>query len=376
MADGGDRQSSDAFARSLFAQLPDGVNVAVSPSSIEACVLLAFAGARGETADAIAKALELGEADRQDLARLLARSQVRGGSGKNAPILTVANSAWVERGFPIVPSYRKLLEASAGATFETVDFSTASDAARTAINRWIDTKTNHKIRELLGPGAVDASTRLVLANAVYYKGRWLEPFPKRATKDAPFHRPGQKDVNVPLMFLHHDFRYLETDTYQAVEIPYQNSPYAMIVWLPRKIDGLAKLESEWAGEGATKSLEKLATAEVELYLPKFKVEATLSLAETLGALGMGQAFTPAADFSGISSEKLWISAVVHQALVEVDEEGTEAAAATAIVAPTAALAPEERVKKVFRADHPFLFAIRHGETGEMLFLGRVETPRK
>jgi serpin B len=288
----------------------------------------------------------------------------------------VANSAWVERGFPIKQDYRKLLEGDAGATFETVDFATASEAARRKINAWVDEKTNHKIRELLSPGTVDSSTRLVLANAIYFKGRWREPFSKRATKYAPFHRPGQADVNVPLMHLDHAFRYLETESYQAVEIPYEKSPYAMVVWLPRKVDGLAKLEREWTADRAGKSLANLATVDVDLYLPRFRVEGSLSLAESLGALGMGEAFTPSADFSGISDEPLWISAVVHRALVEVDEEGTEAAAATAIVAPTAAPVEQEPVKKVFRADHPFLFAIRHSGTGQIMFLGRVETPEK
>lgn len=375
MTETGEKQSADAFAQSLFAQLPSEGNLAVSPASIESCVLLALAGARGETADAIAAALQLGNYEAANIGQLLKTSRLGGAQVKNGPQLTAANSAWVDRAFPVKDAYRELLETDAGATFEAVDFAGAADAARLAINAWIDRQTNHKIPELLRPGAVNSTTRLVLVNAIYFKGRWHEPFPKWATRKAPFHRPGQPDVRVPLMHLEHRFRYLETDTYQAVEIPYENSPYAMVVWLPRQVDGLAKLEADWT-RGRAGSLEDLATVGVDLYLPRFRVERHFSLREVLSALGMGQAFAPAADFSGISDQGLLISEVFHQALVETDEEGSEAAAATALPVRGSAAQPVERVEKVFRADHPFLFAIRHSATGDILFLGRVETPQK
>jgi serine protease inhibitor len=368
----------DAFARALYGELAgrEG-NLAVSPASIEACVLLALAGARGSTADEIAKALRLGEVDAQNLAALLDRARARvAGSGAEEStknVLTIANSAWVQRGFPIHDAYRKLLE-EGGATFETVDFEKASDAARGAINAWVERETNDKIAQLFGPGSLDASTRLVLANAVYFKGLWRHPFDKQATKPRPFRRPGMAELTVPTMHQEEKFRYLENENYQAVELPYDESAYSMVVWLPRKLDGLAALEKSLVGEGLEKSLAKLGGTKVDLYLPRFKVDSNLGLVDVLGSLGMKQAFTPAADFSGITSEPLWISAAVHQALVEVDEEGTEAAAATGLVAATAALV--DRPTPVFRADHPFLFAIRNIQSGDVLFMGRVVTPEK
>lgn len=378
-ADANQAIASDAFARALFAQLAgrEG-NLAVSPTSIESCVFLALAGAGGMTAEEIAQALKLSDRDAADVGRLLdrARAGAQSPTGKmSGSQLTIANSAWFQRGFPIHDAYRKLLEANGRATFETVDFATQTEVARAAINAWVDRETKHKIPELFDSGSLDGSTRMVLANAIYFKGLWRHPFKKEATTNEPFHRPGAADVTVPLMHLNHKFRYLEAGAYQIVELPYEKSPYAMIVWLPKKLDALAGLEQTLTGQGINVSLAKLANTQVDLFLPRFKVGSNLGLADVLSALGMKAAFTPAADFSGISDEPLAISKVVHQALVEVDEEGTEAAAATGIVGVTAAAIEPVR-PKVFRADHPFLFAIRHAASGEVLFFGRVETPEK
>jgi serpin B len=369
----------DAFAWALFAKLTvqDG-NVVVSPTSVEACVLMALAGARGATASQMAQALQLPDAKEIDIARLLDRDATRAaGPAPEAEApgskLVIANSAWVQQGFPIQDAYRKLLETNGRATLESVDFAAQTEAARRAINAWVDGRTEHKIHELLAPGALASSARLVLANAIYFKGPWARPFHKEATKPQPFLRPGQPPISVPLMHLDARFRYLETDSYQAVELPYKQSDVSMVVWLPRKAEALGKLERELSATSIAASLKSLATANVELFLPKFKINNTTSLAKPLADLGMKDAFSPAADFSGISSQSLSISAVVHQALVEVDEVGTEAAAATAMVAVGAAR-PDLREQKIFRADHPFLFAIRNHTSGEILFIGRVVAP--
>jgi serpin B len=369
--------SLDPFTRSLYERLATRPgNLTVSPASIDAALLLALAGARGETADEIAAALKLTDAERADLAKALA--QYRSATAKDvnskdkAAVVTIANSAWVQQDFPIVAAYRKLLETSGGASFHSVDFAKNLPAAIRSINQWADEATRHKITELLSADAIDSSARLVLANAIYFRGKWQEPFSEDGTQEQPFHRPGEADVTVPLMHLHESLRYLETETYQAIELAYQGTPHAMIVWLPKKLDGLVELEKLVTSGAAT--LEGLQRADVNVFLPKFKIRSTVPLKDVLQTLGVQRAFTDAADFSGISNEPLMIAAVVHQALVEVDETGTEAAAATAvIVAPTAA--PFEPAQpKVFRADHPFLFAIRNTTTGEILFVGRVQNP--
>ncbi len=297
-------------------------------------------------------------------------------SGAKA-VLSIANSAWIQNGFPIHDAYRQLLEANHRAEFQSVDFATGAEAARAAINTWVDEATRHKIPQLLPAGSLDSSTRLVLANAIYFKARWQRPFRPQATSDQPFHRPGQPDVDVPTMRMTAHFRYLETDTYQAIELPYLDVPYAMVVWLPKQAGGLADLERAVIAGGATAGLDqRLSRVLVQLALPKFKVSSNLSLNRTLAALGMRDAFTESANFSGITDEPLWISAAVHQALVEVDEEGTEAAAATGLVAATAAAVAEPEQMKIFRADHPFVFAIRDTNSGDLLFMGRVNNPEK
>lgn len=371
---------SDAFSRALYGKLAEQEgNVAVSPASIQACVLLALGGARGETAAEIAKALQLSEQDAKNVGSLLDRAlaamRVPSGVPSKTTKLTIANSAWVQHGFPIENAYRQLLTTNNRAGFETVDFKNATGAARKAINAWVDTRTNHMIPQLLSPDAVPASTRLVLVNAVYFKARWLETFNKRATKEEPFRRPNQPDMPVQLMHQIGEFGYLETDTYQAVELSYVDSPYAMIVWLPKKVDGLPALEKHLATAEGIGELKNRRHTLVDLFLPRFKANSTLELADVLGELGMKLAFTANADFSGISREPIYVSAVVHQAVVEVDEEGTEAAAATAIVTPAAAAPPSEPPQpRLFRADHPFVYAIRHQQTGDVLFMGRVEKP--
>lgn len=378
---------SDAFARALLAKLAEQKgNVVVSPTSIESCVLLALAGARGETAKQIELALQLAGDGPVDVAKLLDRYQSDTAEEANPPAdkgvtkdeqsLVIANSVWVQNDFPIHPAYRKLLETNGRATFELVDFANQLETARQAINSWVDNKTKHKIPELLGPNSLERSARLVLCNAIYFRGKWASPFEKELTRDQPFRRPGQPDIKVPLMHQQEYFGYLETETYQAIELPYQGREEALIVWLPKRSEALAELERTLTSGSLAPKLNEMRRKEVKLFLPRFKIGATLALADTLAALGMKQAFTPAADFKGISDESLFLSAVIHQALVEVDEVGTEAAAATAIVAVTAA-APQADPPKpvVFRADHPFVFAIRNQATGEVLFMGRVDNPK-
>lgn len=371
--------ADDAFARALLGQLGQTRgNVVASPASIEACVLLALAGARGQTADQIATALHVDAAERANLAALIARTRApfQAAKGRKTGTATMANSVWVQKKFPVKDDYRKLLETSADAGFEQLDFVANTDAARRTINAWVDAHTQHKIPELFGTGSINPSSRLVLANAVYFKADWSKPFDKQWTKNQPFHRPGQSDITVPLMHKKSEFRYYEAPTYQIVELPYAGDSYSMVIWLPQKAEELAALEAEVLKLSTVEALRELQMTDVDLYVPRFKLNSSLSLVDTLKAMGMVDAFTDAANFSGISSQSLMISAIVHQAVVEVDEVGTEAAAATgAVFAPTAAL-PREDEPKIFRADHPFVFAIRARETGDILFMGRLETPGK
>ncbi len=219
-------------------------------------------------------------------------------------------------------------------------------------------------------------TRLVLTNAVYFKGDWVKPFDKKATKEEDFAISAQDKVKVPLMHQKAELGYAEEDTLQLLEMPYAGRELSMVVLLPKKVDGLAELEKSISVDRLDSLLSKLRAREVVTYLPKFKMEASFGLKPTLETLGMKRAFSAEADFSGISEQKdLSISAVIHKAFVDVNEEGTEAAAATGIM--MRATAARQTVQPpVFRADHPFLFLIRETTTGSILFMGRLTNPAK
>ena len=247
------------------------------------------------------------------------------------------------------------------------------DAARGIINAWVEKETHDKIKNLIPKGALTPLTKLVLTNAIYFKGTWEVPFEKSQTKAGPFHAGSEKQ-EVPLMNRHAAMSYAETPDYQAIELPYKGRETSMLVWLPRKAEGLADLEKALSGAAIAATVKAMQSrVTVDLTLPRFKVETESSLQEPLAALGMKDVFDEQkADLTGMHSgrEALSISAVIHKAFVDVNEEGTEAAAATGVVVgATSVQLPVE--PKVFRADRPFLFAIRHIPSSTVLFLGRL-----
>ena len=265
---------------------------------------------------------------------------------------------------------------AAGIVHREMDFTTAADEARQIINRWVEKQTQDKIRELIPPRGVTELTRLILANAIYFRGKWIDPFKESATEDAPFKVTPKQEVTVPMMFQQEQFAYLKTSSFQAVRMPYKGGDLSMTVFLPRKVDGLAEFEKSLTAAKLDQWLVDLNWREVKVYLPRFRLEATFTLNPALSALGMKQAFdATAADFTNMTGGKdIFISLVIHKAFVDVDEQGTEAAAATAIGMPLAA-PPAKEEPAVFRADHPFLFLIRDQRSGSILFLGRVTNPK-
>ena len=244
------------------------------------------------------------------------------------------------------------------------------------INHWVEEQTNDKIKDLIPPGSLDALTRLVLTNAVYFKGDWVQPFDKRNTREEDFTVSAQGKVKVPLMHQRARMGYTEEETFQALEMPYAGRDLSMVVLLPKKVGGLPELEKAITVDKLASLMSKLHVREVITYLPKFKLETSFGLNPTLGAMGMKRAFSQAADFSGISSvESLYISAVLHEAYVDVNEEGTEAAAATGVMVGAMAARLPQPIP-VFRADHPFLFLIHDTKAGSILFMGRLTNPTK
>jgi serpin B len=288
--------------------------------------------------------------------------------------LSIANSLWPQKGYAFLPDYLDLCKKNYGTTITPLDYAKATEPARKTINTWVEDKTNKKITNLIGPGVLNESTRLVLVNAIYFKGDWSSQFKAEATQKQPFHLSAGKTVESPLMHQEREFGYRENDELQVLELPYAGNDLSMIVLLPRKANGLADLEAKLTVQNLAAWTGKLHRQKVEVFLPKFKMTSQFSLNDKLTVLGMTDAFTDKADFSGMNgNNNLYISAVIHKAFVEVNEQGTEAAAATAVVMATKSM---PQPAPVFRADHPFLFLIRDNASGSILFLGRIVDPTK
>lgn len=372
-------QGNNAFAVDLYGQLRQrGGNLFFSPASISTALGMTYAGARGTTAAEMEKALHLGlPADRLHPAMgTLLRSLNAAHAGYQ---LRLADALWAQQGEPFLPAFLDLTKADYAAGFRPVDFAKAPEKARLTINQWVEQQTEDKIKDLLQPGVVTPDTRLVLTNAIYFKANWNTQFKKADTKEEDFHLAGGQTVRAPLMHREGRFSYFNGGTFQVLEIPYTGAELSMIVLLPNDAGGLPAVEQSLTPSKLKQWLGQLhPVPKVILTLPRFKMTEQFELGKALGALGMRQAFVRgAADFSAMDGRRdLYISAAIHKAYVDVDEEGTEAAAATATTmrALSMPMAPEKPI--VFRADHPFLFVIRDNRSGGILFMGRVSDPAK
>jgi serpin B len=255
-----------------------------------------------------------------------------------------------------------------------VDFIGAAEASRKTINAWVERQTKEKIKNLIPKGVLDSMTRLVLTNAIYFKGNWARQFKEDQTKDAPFILADGRKIETAMMNQTAEFGYMEVETLQGLELPYVDKELSMIILLPKALDGLGGLEEALNQENLSQWLARLYRRKVVVSVPKFKATSQFSLASVLTSMGMKDAFTSDADFSGINGRKdLFISAVIHKAYVDVNEEGTEAAAATGVTMKLTSIGPSRT--PVFRADHPFLFLIRDNYSGSILFIGRVINPK-
>ncbi len=373
---------NNAFAFDLYAHLAkkDG-NLFFSPYSIESALAMTYAGARGRTAEQMEDVLRLPWSQDKlhpafaDLTKLFNRPP-EDRKGKPVYQLTVANALWGQKGFPFRKEYIALVKKHYGAGLSTLDFVRKPAKSCSTINKWVEKQTKDKIKDLIPRGAIHKLTRLILTNAVYFKSGWVEEFDEKNTKDRPFTTAAGKKVTVPLMHQEHRFMYAETDELQVVLLPYDSHELSMVVLLPRKADGLPAVMEDLDADAMNKLTSGVRNELVQLYLPKFKFTAQFRLGETLQKMGMTDAFGPKADFGGMTTaEKLAISEVIHKAFVAVDEKGTEAAAATAVMMVGTAMPPQPPKPKVFRADHPFVFAIRHNRTNAILFMGRVTNPK-
>ena len=370
-------EGNNRFAVGLYAKLKDSTseNLFFSPYSLSTALAMTYAGAAGETGKQMAEVLRftVSESELHPAMGQLIRMLLRKEKGYQ---FRVANRLWGQKGYEFLPEFLNTTQNHYGAELGELDFARQTEDARRAINQWVEKETERKIKDLIPPGLLAQDTRLVLTNAIYFKGNWRDQFEKEATQDAPFYVSADKEVTVPMMHQIERFGYRAAEDMQILEMPYADNALSMVVLLPKDKEGLAELEKRITHDDLRDSTRGLRPREVSVFLPRFTMTSQFSLKDVLQSMGMTLAFDEGrADFSRMSrSEQLFISAVVHKAFVDVNEEGTEAAAATGVImAPTAAPVQEE--PPVFRADHPFVFLIRDNRTGSIVFMGRVANPK-
>ena len=378
---------NNAFAFDLYQVLSaeDG-NLFYSPYSISLALAMTYAGARGETEQQMASTL------RFDLPRdrlhsvfngldveLAGRGEGAEGTDEEGFRLNIVNALWGQKDFEFLSEFLDLVAENYGAGLNLLDFVNAAEDSRLVINDWVSEQTEGKIEDLIPPGAIDGLTRLVLTNAIFFNAAWLYPFSESGTKDGVFHLLDGEELMVPMMSQTADFGLAMGDGYQMVELPYDGGELSMVILLPNA-GHFDPIEDSLDGNSVRAMADGLTSTRVALTMPKFEFESDFSLAGTLGEMGMPVAFTPAfgpctsetADFSGMTGTcDLFIKDIVHKAFVSVDEAGTEAAAATAVIIGTDSVKPQPIEVIV---DRPFVFLIRDIETGAILFIGRIADP--
>jgi serpin B len=364
------------FAVTLHQRLSrqtDG-NLFFSPYSISSALAMTALGARGATLAEMQVALQFPDG----IPHAAFAAQDRLINTPNAPYtLAVANALWGQRGLGFEPDFLSATRQHYGAGLEEVDFRGNPEGTRSRINDWVSTKTNRRIPDLLPPGFITPMTRLVLTNAIYFKGNWAEAFDRDATNERDQFRLARGGtVTVAMMNRTGRYAHFDGGTFEALTLPYRGNELSMVILLPNATDGLPALEKGLTAAQLQEVVEKAIAREVQVSVPRFKLTLRLEhLTDDMKALGMTLAFTEGADFSAMTRQaRLFIDAIAHKAFVEVNEEGTEAAAATGVGMRITSIGAEPPRPVVFRADHPFLFVIRDNRSGATLFMGRVMNP--
>jgi len=379
--------ANNQFAFELYSELEksEQENIFYSPYSISAALAMTYEGAKAQTADEMKSVFHFPENNilRPNFAAIYNDINEDG----KAYELRTGNALWVQQDYPFLEDYTNRVEQYSGGKAANLDFVGETEKSRQTINSFIEEQTNNKIKDLLPPGSLNALTRLVLTNAIYFKGTWEWEFDKSDTHDQDFKITPTNVVKTPMMFMDNDkatFNYADAGELQILELPYKGEEISMLILLPKQGEDYdfetgERIVSDYNLEDIEFSVEKLEEYKSQMQetkldsisLPKFEFETKYTLNENLKALGMPLAFDAGnADFSGMTTaEKIWIDFVIHQAYVKVDEKGTEAAAATAVGMVGSAMP-----RNVFRADHPFIFIIQQKDTGNILFMGRVMNP--
>lgn len=372
----GDNQFTVSFYKEA-SQKPG--NLFVSPYNISSAFGMAALGARGKTAEQMYQTLHQTPSTLASSSELQKKLESPKQPKKEDTLLQFANSIWIQKDFSILPAFKKSMTQDFGTSFESVDFAHHASQAVKTINQWVDLHTKNKIKELVSEDDISQETRLVITSAVYMKAEWMYPFDKNATTKEPFYSTSKESIDVDTMHNTEAFNLYVNDDIALVELPYnheseQGSHLSMFIALPKDRGGLDKLEHQLTLSQLSDWIHSSKKHRVWLSLPKFKIETALELNDFMINLGMSDAFIPTGDFSGITGNKdLYISKAVHKTFINVDEQGTEAAAATGVMMSlTSILEPEEPYR--MQADHPFLFVIMDRKTDTILFIGRVVKP--
>jgi serpin B len=348
-----------------------GKNLFLSPFSISSALAMTYAGARSETEAQMARVMHF-ELKQSRLhpafSALLARMQ-----GKEGYQLSIANALWPQKEYPFRDDFMRTGTVSYQGGIQALDYQTNTEGSRQIINQWVEQKTQDKIKELIPPGALNQLTRLVLTNAIYFKGKWDKQLNTANTAPVVFWLNGTETVMVPMMSQTERVSYFQNDTLQMLELPYAGKELSMVVLLPERNLRIGNLELMLSATTVERWMSSMTQQEVRVNLPRFKTTCSYDLSSELIKMGMTDAFNPSkADFSAMTAkDSLYISQVLHKTFVEVNEEGTEAAAATAVVVRVRGTTP---LGYQFRADRPFIYLIRDRTTGCILFLGRVMNP--
>jgi serpin B len=370
-------KANNLFAFDLYSRYKseDG-NIFFSPYSISTALAMTYEGARGKTADEIQAVLHFPKdiiALRQSSLEIYQQINKKDKKYK----LGTANALWAQKDYKFLDEYFKLIGQYYRGKATNLDFINETEKSCLIINHWVEQQTEEKIKDLVSLNDIDIETRLVLTNAIYFKGFWFRQFNKQDTKKADFRISPEHQVKVQMMHFsgkESEFNYAETDNLQILELPYEGKDLSMLILLS-KADGLKAVENSLTSDNLAKWQKMFSREKINIYLPRFKFETKYFMADDLKAMGMPTAFSRYADFSGMTGkEDLFISEVIHQAFVDVNEEGTEAAAATAVIMARKSAMPKP--VKEFRADHPFIFLIQDQDTGNILFIGRVSDPTK
>lgn len=384
-------RSNNDFAIDLYKVLgqKERGNLFFSPYSAFSALLMTYAGAEGKTREQMRRVLRLLISDKALQAEFSQLLQSLRKARQDADFV-VGNAVWAQRSvdaFAIDPAFVRLIETVYDGQVTVLDFIGQPEKARELINRWVAKKTKGKIKDLLPPGSITPAVRLVLTNAIYFKGQWLYKFDKKRTAQKPFFLKPGTQISAPMMAQLADLRYGEWATHKLVELPYKGKRISMVVLLPKPGISLSQLETQLTAPALEKWIASMSGGKVDLHLPKFKARKRIKLTQLLQQMGMDAAFSKTAaellKFLPASMRerarklyRLYISDVLQQAVIEVSEEGTIAAAATAVIVRCFGVCTTSvrRGPRVFNANRPFLYLIRDTATGAILFMGRVSNP--